>query len=282
MKKVLVLFVILFFAVSPSYSKIKEDATSYYNEAIDVYGQDDIEKSIELFKKAIELKPDFYEAHYNLAQILMSKEQNEEALVSLKEIAKLRPEDTETLYNIGKLQYKRGYLSDSYAYLKKIEENTPQYESAQILINKIEKRQRELDLESKISERKPLFDSQGKAIFTDLAEISAPSGIATDDRGNIYSASFSENVIYKISIYGQKTVFLRSSLIRGPIGLAIDKENNLYVANYSANTIVKVKPTGSASVFASVSKPYCLLYDVEHDRLYVTEQSTNKLIKFDL
>ena len=137
-------------------------------------------------------------------------------------------------------------------------------------------------MESKISERKPLFDAQGKAIASDLAEISAPSGIATDDRGNIYSASFSENVIYKISIYGQKTVFLRSSLIRGPIGLAIDKENNLYVANYSANTVVKVKPTGSASVFASVSKPYCLLYDTEHDRLYVTEQSTNKLIKFDL
>ena len=282
MKKVLVLFVLLLLTLSPSYSKQKEDATAYYNEAIDVYGQDDIEKSIELFKKAIELKPDFYEAYYNLAQILMSKEQNDEALVSLKEINKLRPDDSETLYNIGRIQYKRGYLSDSYTYLKKINQETPQYESAQILINKIEKRQKELNLESKISESKPLFDSQGKAISTELAEISAPSGVAVDDRGNIFSASFSENVIYKISIYGQKTVFARSSLIRGPIGLAIDKDNNLYVANYSASTIVKIQPTGNASIFASVSKPYCLLYDMEHNRLYVTEQNSNKLLKFDL
>ena len=282
MKKVLILIALLFLALSPSYSKPKEDATTYYNEAIDMYGQDDIEKSIELFRKAIELKPDFYEAHYNLAQILMSKEQNEEALKTLKELINIRPDDSETLYNIGRLQYKRGYLSDSYSYLKKIKEDAPQYETAKILIERIEKRQKELNLEEKITERKPLLDSHGRAVSVELAEITAPSGIAVDDRGNIFSASFSENVIYKISIYGQKTVFARSALIKGPIGLAIDKDNNLYVANYSANTIVKIKPTGSASVFATVSKPYCLLYDTEHDRLYATEQNSNKLVKFDL
>lgn len=282
MKKALVLFVLLLLTVCPSYSKIKEDATSYYNEAIDMYAQDNIEKSIELFRRAIELKPDFYEAHYNLAQILMSKEQNDEALVSLKEIIKIKPDDSETLYNIGRLQYKRGYLSESYSYLKKIAEQAPQYESAQILINRIDKRQQELNLESKITERKSLSDSQGRALSVELSEIAAPSGIAVDDRGNIFVASFSENAIYKISIYGQKSVFVRSSLIRGPIGLAIDKDNNLYVANYSANSIVKIKPSGNVSVFASIQKPYCIIYDIEHDRLYATEQSTNKLVKFDL
>jgi len=282
MKK-LVLLIFLFLLVNfPIFAKHSEDATSYYNEAIDVYGQDDIEKSIELFKKAIEIKPDFYEAHYNLAQILMSREENDEALKHLKEIIVLKPDDSETLYNIGKLQYKRGYLSDSYNYLKKIDEHAPQYDSAIILINKIEKRQLELNLETKISEHKVLLDAQGKALASELSEIQAPSGMAVDDRGNIYIASFSENAVYKISMYGQKSVFARSSLIKGPIGLAMDKENNLYVANYSANNIVKIKPTGAASLFASISKPYCILYDIEHNRLYVTEQNTNKLVKFDL
>ncbi len=282
MKKLLTLLFLLIFTTTPSYCDKIEDATLLYNEAIDVYGQDNIEKSIELFKKAIELNPNFYEARYNLAQILMSKDQNEEALTTLKEIIKLRPDDSETLYNIGKIQYKRGYLSDSFNYLKKIPETAPQYESAKIVINKIEKRQGELALETKITERKPMSDSQGKAVSTELVEITAPSGIATDSRGNIFIASFSENVIYKISIYGQKTVFVRSSLIKGPIGLAIDKENNIYVANYNANTIVKIKPNATSSIFASVSKPYCITYDSEHNRIYVTEQSSNKLIKFDL
>ena len=282
MKKILIFLFLLLFITPVSYSNNIDDATVYYNEAIDVYGQDDIQKSIDLFKKAIELNPNFYEARYNLSQILMSLDKNDEALKTLKEIIVLRPDDSETLYNIGRLQYKKGYLSDAYKYLKKINESAPQYESAKILMDKIEKRQDELNLEAKISEHKVLLDGQGSYLPSELSSITAPSGVVIDDRGNIYTASFSENVIYKISIYGKKSIYVRSNLIKGPIGLAIDKENNIYVANYSAGTIVKIKPTASASVFAKIAKPYCILYDNEHNRLYVTEQNSNKLVKFDL
>ncbi len=282
MKKLSVILSLFLVLVLSSYGNNIDDATVFYNEAIDVYNQDNIEKSIELFKKAIELNPNFYEARYNLAQILMSQDKNDEALKTLKEIVALKPDDSETLYNIGRLQYKKGYLSDSYNHLKKIKENAPQYESAKILINKIEKRQDELNLEAKISEHKVLTDNQGAYLSTELGEISTPSGIVVDNRGNIYTASFSENVIYKISVYGKKTVYARSNLIRGPISLAIDKDNNIYAANYSAGTIVKIKPNASVSVFANITKPYCILYDAEHNRLYATEQNSNKLVKFDL
>ena len=282
MKKLLISLYLLIVLTLPSFCSNADKATQLYNEAIDLYGQDNIEKSVELFKKAIELKPDFYEAHYNLAQILMSIEKNEEALKTLKEIMVLKPDDSETLYNIGRIQYKRGYLSDSFKHLNKISKGAPQYDSAKIILDKIEKRQHELALENKISEHKPLADAQGKAVASDLIEITAPSGIAIDSRGNIYTASFSENTIYKISIYGQKTVYNRSSLIKGPIGIAADKDNNIYVANYSANTIVKITPNAAVSIFANVSKPYCITYDNEHNRIYVTEQNSNKLLKFDL
>ncbi len=284
MKKIfLFLFLSLILtAYNPCLADNTEEATDLYNEAIDLYSADQIDKSIELFSRAIELKPDFYEAHYNLAQVLMSVDKNEQALKSLEEIIKLKPDDSETLYNLGKIQYKRGYLSKSHGYLEKIKEDAPQYDSARILIEKIEKRQQELNLEAKISANKPSFDAQGKAQSSELSEISAPSGIAVDKRGNIFVASFSENAIYKISIYGQKSLFNRSSLIRGPIGIAIDKENNLYSANYSANTITKITPEGAVSVFAAIEKPYCIIYDEIHNRLYVTEQNSNKLVKFDL
>jgi len=262
--------------------KALEQAATYYNEAIDLYKQDNVEKSIDLFEKAIKIKPDFYEAHYNLAQILMSVNKNEQALESLEEIAKIRPEDTENLYNLGKTYFKKGLLSKSYEILKKIDINSPEYDSAKLLIEKIENRQNELNLEEKINARQTIVDSKGKAQAVILGEFSAPSGVTMDSRGNVYVASFLENRIYKISIYGQKTALPRTNLIQGPIGIATDKENNIYIANYSANNIVKITPENNVSIFADVKKPYCITYDEARNRLYITEQDSNKLVKFDL
>ena len=286
-KKALISIFLLFALVAPIKANEEildstEQAASLYNDAIDLYKQDKIDKSIENFTKALELKPDFYEAHYNLAQILMSLNKNDEAIKSLEEIAKLKPEDSENLYNLGKTYFKKGYLSKSYEYLKKIAINDAQYDSAKLIIQKIEKRQDELNLEEKIKEHKNITTPQGKMQGVELVEFSAPSGTVVDNRGNIYVASFLENAIYKISIYGQKTLLSKSNLIQGPIGLAIDKENNIYVANYSANNIIKITPNSIATIFADINKPYCLNYDSTHNRLYATEQGTNKLVKFDL
>ena len=215
-KKLIVSFFILFslLTVLPAFSNKTEDATDLYNEAIDMYKQDDVEKSIDLFTQAIELNPDFYEAHYNLAQILMSLNRNEEALVQLEKIIKLKPDNSETLYNIGKIQYKRGYLSNSYEHLKKIKPDAPQYESAKLLIEKIENRQKELNLEAKIREKNNVTDVQGKTQGVELNEIITPSGVVVDSGVNIYIASFSENAIYKISINGKKTLYSKSTLLK--------------------------------------------------------------------
>ena len=71
-------------------------------------------------------------------------------------------------------------------------------------------------------------------------------------------------------------------MLKGPISLTSDSIGNIYVANYNANNILKITSAGAISVFADVQKPYCLIYDSLHDRLYVTEQNTNKIVKFDL
>ena len=287
-KKALITIFLLFglmggnFAFCEENDENLEKAAILYNEAIDLYSQDKTGKSIEYFTKALELKPDFYEAHYNLAQILMSLNKNDEAIKSLEEIAKIKPDDTENIYNLGKTYFKKGYLSKAYENLKKISANAPEYDNAKLLIEKIEKRQNELNLEEKIKKHESLVDTQGKFQGVELAEFAAPSGTAIDSQGNIYVASFLENQIYKLSIYGQKLVHSKSNLIQGPIGLAIDKEDNLYVANYSANNIIKITPNNIASIFAQINKPYCLIYDLANNRLYATEQGNNKLIKYDL
>ena len=287
-KKALIIIFSLIFALGTNlvFSQEIEDkaqsAAILYNEAIDLYGQDEIEKSIEYFTKALELKPDFYEAHYNLAQILMSINKNDEAIKSLEEIAKIKPDDAENLYNLGKIYFKKGYLSKSFESLKKIDVNAQQYDDAKLLISKIEKRQEELNLEEKIKKHENIIDIQGISKGVELAEFSAPSGAAIDSKGNIYVASFSQNQIHKLATDGQQTIYSKSNLIQGPIGIAIDKNDNVYVANYNANNIIKITPKNVASVFAQINKPYCLTYDLANNRLYATEQGSNKLIKFDL
>ena len=94
-KNILISFFILLsvMAFNPSFADNNDEAAMLYNEAIDLYKQDDVNRSIELFKQAIVLKPDFYEAHYNLAQILMSVNKNDEAYNSLLEIIKLHYQD---------------------------------------------------------------------------------------------------------------------------------------------------------------------------------------------
>ena len=280
--KLLISFLIFLSLGSFVFANELQDATDLYNEAIDLYKQDEIERSVELFNRAVEIKPDFYEAYYNLSQILMSLDRDEEAYKVLEKLIKLKPDDYESLYNIGKIQHKRGYLLSAHEYLTKIPKNAPQHQSAKLLISKIEKRQSELDLEAKIKEHRVLVDSLGKVKGVELADILAPSGVVTDEKGNIYVASFAENTIYRISVFGQKKPFSKSPLLKGPVGVAIDKNDNVYVANYSANNIIRITPSGQASIFADIEKPYCVFYDSEHNRIYVTEQSTNKLYKFDI
>lgn len=285
MKKKLIISIFLFLSLTTLphvYAGSIEEATTMYNQAIDLYKQDDVNGSIDLFNKAIKIKPDFYEAHYNLSQILMSLDRNEEALKSLEAILAMNPNDTDTLYNIGKIQYKRGYLSNAYKHLTAIPESAPQYASAKILISKIEKRQEELKLENTIKEHQKQTDESGKSLHAEISEIQAPSGVSIDSEGNIYAASFAENAIYKVSVFGKKSVFTNSSLIKGPVGIATDSSNNIYVANYNANNILKITPSGAVSIFSEIQKPYCILFDKQHNRLYITEQQTNKIVKIDL
>ena len=152
--------VIIFAPYFPEYKVFIENALGKVK--VVKCSKPDFIPDFDLFEKAIKIKPDFYEAHYNLAQILMSINKNEKALESLEEIAKIRPDDSENLYNLGKTYFKKGLLSKSFEMLKKIDINAPEYDSAKLLIEKIEKRQEELNLEEKINARQNHLDFKRK------------------------------------------------------------------------------------------------------------------------
>lgn len=273
-----------------------EDATSLYNMGIDYYSQNQVQKSIEYFKKAISIDPKFYEAYYNLAQIQASYGYFDSAIKSYEKVVQLKPDDYESIYELGRLLYKRGYLNKALSYLDKIPLNEDIYTQVLTLENKIKKRQAELIAIQKQKEQQAQVQLQNKIETTTvnvseqkpqeqtnlIVNLKAPSGVAADSQGNIYAASFSENKIYRISPDGAKSVYVESVNLGGPVGIAIDEFDNLYVANYTKNNILKVTQSGVISEFAKLRKPYCIGIDKVRKLLIVSEQDTNNVLKFEL
>lgn len=304
-----VLTMTFFATVSQSYAYSLEEATTLYNLGIDYYSQNQVQKSMDCFKKAVTIDPKFYEAYYNLAQIQASYGYLDAAIKSYEKIAQIKPDDYESLYELGKLLYKRGYLSRAVATLGKIPSDDNVSKEAIALTQKIKRRQSELALEANQKEDAKLVlqskmtiqktpaqqvqsvaQTQNTAVIKPaviensniIAQLQAPSGITTDSQGNIYAASFSENKVYRISALGEKSVYVDSLQLGGPIGLAIDENNYLYVANYTKNNIIKVTPSGVISEFAQLRKPYCINIDQATKSLVVTEQETNNVLKYAL
>lgn len=63
-------------------------------------GFNDVDGAIESFRKALELDPDFAEAHYNLGMLLINKESDQEATKHLETAKKLKPSLTEKVNNL--------------------------------------------------------------------------------------------------------------------------------------------------------------------------------------
>lgn len=273
-----------------------EDATSLYNMGIDCYSQNQVQKSIEYFKKAISIDPKFYEAYYNLAQIQASYGYLDSAIKSYEKVVQLKPDDYESVYELGRLLYKRGYLNKALSYLDKIPLNEDIYTQVLTLENKIKKRQAELIAIQKQKEQQVQVQLQNKIETTTVSvseqkpqaqtnlivNLKAPSGVAADSQGNIYAASFSENKIYRISPDGAKSVYVESVNLGGPVGIAIDEFDNLYIANYTKNNILKVTQSGVISEFVKLRKPYCIGIDKVRKLLIVSEQDTNNVLKYEL
>ncbi|MBE7706501.1 MAG: tetratricopeptide repeat protein [Cyanobacteria bacterium SIG30] len=282
MKNVILILFFLLFSFIPSFAvPTNSEAIKAYNDGIEYYGQDEIEKSIESFKRAVTIQSDFYEAYYNLGQVYLSVNNVDEAIKNYELAVKYEPEDYESCYVLGELFYKKGYLSKSIGYFSKIPPTSDLYSNAQLFREKVIKRQKEVLLnQAQMKAEADKLIIKDMANVTDITGIASPSGVAGDSLGNIYVASYGENKVYKIAPNGQRSVFVTEQVLSGPISVAVDKNDNVYVANYVQGNILKVSPDGAPFVYTKVLKPYCV--NVIKDYLYVTEQETNKVMRFKL
>ncbi len=271
MFKKLAATLLLSLSISAYAAEIPVDAKLDYNQGIDFYKLGMYERAINSFRSAIRTYPDYVDAYYNLGTVLEYLKQYAEALSVYKQVYLRNPNDYEVIYKLALMSSKQEDYTKAAEYISLIPQSSSYYKRGQELAESI-----------KVSTTLPpqVANAPSKiATQTGIYEnILSPTGITTDNNGNVYVATFSDNTILKITPDGKRLVFIKSSLISGPISLVSDSVGNIYVSNYSANNVVKITPQGVASVLVSkIDKPYGL--HVEGNMLFITCQGSNSILR---
>lgn len=278
--KTVLAIAVLFTMTIPAYADLASQAKIEYNKGIDYYQTGLYDQAAECFKKATELDPNYIDAYFNLGSLMEYLKQDDLALNAFKQIILRKPEDYEAAYKAAELSKKLGQVDKAKMYLTLIPQDSL-----------IGQRARELASTMEFDVQTAQADAQAPESFTDAnpkndsngvySNISSPTGIVTDNVGNLYVAGFSDNTIYKISPDNQKIVFIKSPKIDGPIGLERDSTGNLYIANYNKNNVLKVDTGGNITeIITNIQNPYCM--HLNGDLLFVSAQGSNSVVRYKL
>lgn len=96
-REVKVVFLLIFCIVAGCGTK----ANSYNKKGISLYNQGKYTEAIVEFKKALELEPDHYDAHYHLGIVYYAKGMIDESLTELKKAIDINPDEPKAHYNIA-------------------------------------------------------------------------------------------------------------------------------------------------------------------------------------
>lgn len=266
-----------------SFGAIATDAKLQYNKGIDYYQLGQYEQAAYCFKNAIELDPNYIDAYYNLGSLLEYMKQDEEALSVFKQIILRKPDDYESVYKAAFLSKKLGEYKKAKMYLSLIPTDTLIGQKATQLANSMPDEEETVQTTT----TQPVEQAQNPmtqlvtSSKTTYEDIASPTGIVSDNSGNLYIAGFSDNTIYKINSENQKIVYIKNEKIDGPIGIAMDSDENLYIANYNKNNVLKVGNGGEISeLITDIQKPYYIY--IKNDVLFVSSQGSNSVIRFKL
>jgi protein O-GlcNAc transferase len=109
----------------------KEDACIYYNLASSYISFNKIEEAIQLYQKAIELRPSFAEAHYNLGNIYAQSQQLSKAECCYRQAAQYQQEHAQTFTNLGFSLLYQGKIGHALESFRKALKINPADEAAQ-------------------------------------------------------------------------------------------------------------------------------------------------------
>lgn len=279
MKKTLTaLFLLILLSSGTCLAEPANDAKLIYNEGVELYKLGEYERAMEAFKKATELDPNYIDAYFNLGTVLEYLEQYNAALTVFKQIIVRKPDDYEAVYKAALLSMKLGENDKAKSYLSIIPRSAEVAPKAQQLAHQLQTDMQTIKKEEQAKEAQEQKVPQSNNVFNDIP---SPTGITSDNDGNVYVAGFSDNTIYKITPDGKKLVFLKDVRVNGPIGMVSDNSGNIYISNYNANNIIKIASDGAVTILLSnVQKPYGM--HISGNILYISSQGSNAVIKYVL
>ena len=109
-----------------------DDARALYERGLEAYKHDRDEEAVEHFKRAVELSPDFAEAHYRLGLAYNALKQSEEAekafadaVKAYERIVKQEPKNSDAYYFLGLCLEKLGKYDEAVKALKEAVKTSP-------------------------------------------------------------------------------------------------------------------------------------------------------------
>ena len=114
---------------------------------------------------------------------------------------------------------------------------------------------------------------------TFAAGLNQPTGLAFDNKGNLYVAQSGSGIITRYPLdFGTGSLFFGG--LNSPTGLAFDGEGNLFVADEFTNSIFKLTQGGGKTTFASgLNGPTGLVFD-RNGNLFVANTNGNAILRF--
>ena len=259
---------------------LSNEAKLEYNRGVDLYKLGQYDRSMAAFRRAIELDANYIDAYYNLGSILEYLHQDDAALAVFKQIIVRNPNDYESLYKAALLSNKLGQIDKAKSYLSLIPPSSSIYSQAQTLAASMNTDMQTIKANEQMSAEQTSLTKfeQTNGMYNNIP---SPTGITADTFGNLYVASFSDNLIYKVTPDGRQIVFVKDSKINGPIALVSDLTGNIYVSNYNNNNLLKITPAGNITVqIANIDKPYGM--SITSGMLFVSSQGTNSVLRYKL
>lgn len=261
----------------------KPASASLYNLGLKSYEQGDLKSAISFFKRAIDLDPEFVDAHYNLGAIFKKQRDFSLAINALQKAYNINPKDYEVAFELASCYFEEKNYQSAKQYFSLIPQNFPKYNEA--------KQKTDLINQSLITNRGSLVpqnpvNNQAQLLVDTLGKVedkSTDSPNKEQDSGT--AANQAELLVNNFAKPSQENLSPQMKVItdnfNGPTGIAKDSKSNIYIGNFSSDRIERITSDGKREVFLEkngIKGPIGLAID-GNDNLYVANYGGNSIIK---